>query len=268
MSGERLERCWGVAEDGASIEVALRAHLLDELDRRWPPVGLRRSSEPHNPVLGRLGLSDRWLIVPDRELSGDSPPPVAWDLLESELSLFAASRLTPRVAVHSAAIAHDGSVLVVPATSEGGKSTLALAAHRAGATVLSDEYTLIDPATGLVTGWHRPLRQRLDDGSVVRHDVAVSSDPLPVGLIAAVAYDPVAGDDWQPISAAQATVELIGHMLCSRTRPDDALDAALALTRAATAVAGTRGDADRAIALLLDRLDAEVRSTRSRDGGR
>ncbi len=223
--------------------------------------------KPCEPVVGRLGLSDEWLIVADREPSGDSPSPVAWDLLESELSLFAASRLTPRVAVHSAAIARNGAVMVVPAISEGGKSTLALAAHRAGATVLSDEYTLIDPATGLVTGWRRPLRRRLGEASIERLDLAVPSDPLPVGLIAAVVYDPSAGNDWRAISAAQATMELIGHMLCARTRPDAALDAALALARNATAVRGTRGDVDDAVGDLLDLLDGEVRARSLHRGG-
>ena len=250
MSGERLERCWGVAEDGASIEVALRAHLLDELDRRWPPVGLRRSSEPHDPVLGRLGLSDRWLIVPDREPSGNSPPPVAWDLLESELSLFAASRLTPRVAVHSAAIAHNGSVLVVPATSEGGKSTLALAAHALGATVLSDEFTLIDPATGLVTGWPRSVRRRNPDGPADLLDIAVPSEPLPVGLVALVEFDPD-GDGWSPISGADAVAGILAHTICSRSRPDDAFDAVLKVVRSAPTVRGTRVDATEAINALL-----------------
>lgn len=259
-----LERCWGVAQDGAVIEVAVHPSLVPELERRWPPVGLDRRFEPTEPIEGRVGLSNEWIIVPDREPSGDSPPPVAWDLLEQTLTLFSAQRLTRLVAVHSAAIAHNGRVMVVPARSEGGKSTLSIAAHRAGATVLSDEYTLIDPATGLVTGWTRPVRRRRGPsdsvGEIERLDIAVPSAPMPVGLIASVVYDPATTESsgaWEPVSAAQATVELLAHTICARTRPHDSLDAALHVTRTAHAVAGPRGDADIAVRELLDLLDRQ-----------
>lgn|GEM_PF-3355665 len=252
-----LERCWGVAEDGAAVEVALRPALVEELERRWPPIGLERRFEPHEPLEARFGLSDEWLIVPDVEPSSDSPPPVAWDLLESELALFAVKRLIRLVPVHSAVIVWNGSVLMVPATSGAGKSTLALAAAGAGATVLSDEYALIDPATGQVTGWPRPVRRRLDDGTVERVDVAVPSPPLPVGLVAAVTHDPSAGDApvWRALTPAEAAVELLNHTICSRSRPDDALDAVLKVGRSAPAVGGARGDARAAIGELLRLLD-------------
>lgn len=203
------------------------------------------------PAAARVGLSDEWVIVPDVEESGESPPPVAWDLLESTLTLFAVNRLAHLVALHSAAIAHRGRVLVVPAVSGGGKSTLSVAAVEAGATLLSDEYTLIDPSTGLVTGWRRPVRRLLDDGGTERLDLTVASEPLPVGLVAAVAYDPGGNGTWKPISPGEATVELLAHTVCARSRPDAALDAVLAVTRSAPAVGGHRPDAAEAIARLL-----------------
>ncbi len=250
-----LERFWGIAENGESIEVAVMASLVDELDRRWPPLGLVRSREPAGTVSGRVGLSNEWIIVPDTVESGDRPPPVAWDLLESTLTLFAVSRLTRLVAVHSAAIAHNGRVLVVPAVSEGGKSTLSIAAVAAGALLLSDEYTLIDPGTGLVTGWRRPVRRRCGDGTTERLDLVVPSQPMVVGLIAAVTYDPSGQGTWSPVSPAEATTTLLAHTVCARSRPDDALDAVLAITRTTPAVAGHRPDASTAIEALLDLMD-------------
>lgn len=116
-----LERRWGVAESGEVYEVAVRPHLLDELRRRWPPVGLERRSSSVGPVVARIGLSDVWVVVPDIEASGDSPPPVAWDLLERSLAVFTSLRLSRLVAVHAAVIERDGRALVVPATSGGGK---------------------------------------------------------------------------------------------------------------------------------------------------
>lgn len=153
--------------------------------------------------------------------------------------------------MHSAAIAWANSVLVVPAAPEGGKSTLALAAHEIGAKVLSDEYTLIDPDTGLVTGWTRPVRRRNPDGPADLVDIVVPSSPLPVGLVAFVHYDP-AGEGWQVISPADATVEILSHTICTRSRPDDArIYAVLKVTRLAPAVRGSRGEAHEAIGQLL-----------------
>lgn len=252
----KLERCWGVAENGAAIEVAVVRSLVAELDRRWPPLGLDRRSEPVALVEARVGLSNEWVIVPDTDESGDAPPEAAWDLLESTLTLFAVARLTRLVAVHSAAIAHNGRVLVVPATSGAGKSTLSIAAVAAGATLLSDEYTLVDPATGLVTGWQRPVRCVREDGTAERLDLTVSSEPLPVGLVAAVAYE--SEGCWRPVSAGAAVTELLAHTVCARTRPDDVLDALLAIARAAPAVAGHRPDAAEAIVGLLGVMDASA----------
>lgn len=236
------------------MEVAVAPELLDGVLARWPPVGLDCRVEPAEPVEARFGLSDSWLIVPDREPSGTDPSAAAWNMLQSELTLFAVRRLSRLVAVHAAAIVHRGRVMMVPASSGGGKSTLSLAAHRAGLAVLSDEYTLVDPDTGLVTGWTRPVRERRRDGSIALADIAVVSEPLPVGLVALVRHDPE-GDRWVPISGGEATGEILAHTVCARTRPDDALDAVLHITRSAPAVRGARGEAADAIADLLAHMD-------------
>ncbi|TXI47705.1 MAG: hypothetical protein E6Q57_08940 [Mycobacterium sp.] len=255
-----LKRVWGVAEDGGVVEVALAPALIPELERRWPLLGLERREKAVEPVEARFGLSDSWMIVPDREPSGTHPSSEAWDHLETELTLFAVSRLTRLVAVHSAAIAWKGKVLVVPGRPEAGKSTLALAAHEAGAAVLSDEYTLIDPDTGLVTGWGRSVRRRRLNGPAELIDIAVPSEPLPVGSIAIVHHDP-GGDGWHPISHAQATIEVLSHTICSRSRPGDALDAVLKIASGAESVLGSRGEASEAIVQLLGLLEGRGEGT-------
>lgn len=248
---DTLERRWGVAENGDVYEVAVRPHLLEELRRRWPPLGLERRIAPAGPVIARIGLSDQWVVVPDAEVSGDHPPQVAWDLLERSLAVFAAHRLSRLVAVHAAVIDWHGRALVVPALSGGGKSTLSQAAHAAGATVLSDEYTLIDPGTGLVTGWNRPVRILRADGGVDRLDIAVRSEPIPVGCVAFVTYRPAGASSWNEISRGAAAGRLLAHTICATTRPHDSLNAALAATASGHAVEGTRGDATAAISALF-----------------
>jgi hypothetical protein len=183
------------------------------------------------------------VIVPDVEESGDDPVPLAWDQLEQSLTVFAAHRLARVVPVHAAAFIWSGRCVIVPAPSGGGKSTLTVAAAGAGATVLSDEYTLIDPSTGLVTGWHRPVRILRDDGGVDRVHVAVRHDPVPVGLLAAVSYGKDGANTFAPITPVEAVGHILAHTLCARDRPDESFDAALAVARSAAAVSGRRGEA-------------------------
>lgn len=252
---QTLVRFWGVAEDGDSIELAVRPHLVPELFRRWPPIGLVRHESASGTVRLSRGLSNQWTIIPDHNESGDDPSELAWDQLEQTMTAFAIQRLNHLVAVHAATIVWKERVLLVPAASGSGKSTLALAANNAGADVLSDEYALIDPATALVTGWRRPIDVTCKDGASVRCDVAVDSEPLPVGLIAAIGYSYGTRDEWATMTDAQAVTELLRHCVTAPLRPMDSMDAVLAVVRSAAAIKGTRGEAAVAIRKLLDMLE-------------
>lgn len=255
----KLSRVWGVTDDGeAVIEVVVARHLTDELRRRWPLLGLACRDE--RPVIGelvgRLGLGDEGLFVPDGSTPvGQDPDEATWGVLEQALTAVAVERLPHLVAVHAAVLARDGVAVLVPASSGAGKSTLAVAAAAAGADVLSDEYALVDPDTGLVTGWPRPVRVRRADGTEERLDLAVGSDPLPVGLVAAVAYEPGGTSAWTPLSSSEIVLELLANTICARTRPDSSLDAAMAVARHAQGVRGKRGDATEALRDLLALLD-------------
>lgn len=251
---QQLSRFWGVADNGEVMELAVRPHLVDRLLERWPPIGLARHDERVEPVVVQRGLSDEWIIIPDRDPSGDNPPLLAWDQLEQSMTLFAVQRLTRVVAVHSAVFVHDGRAIVVPAESGGGKSTLTMVAADAGVKVLTDEYALLDPATGLVSGWRRPVRILRDDGTADRRDVAVDSEPIPVGLVAFVSYRPDDEPGWAELSPAELAGELLGHTISARDRPHESFDAALAVARTARGVKGTRGDAAEAIGQLLGLL--------------
>ncbi len=218
-------------------------------------MGLTRSDTPVEPTVIQRGLSDEWIIIPDRDPSGDNPPPEAWDQLEQTVTLFAVRGLVRLVAVHAAALEWNGRAIVIPAASGGGKSTLSIAAHRAGLTVLSDEYALIDPASGLVTGWPRPVRTLRADGTVDRHRIATASEPIPAGLLAFLTHQKQAeqsdAGSWSPLTPAQAVGELLSHTLCARDRPHESFDAALAVARTARAVKGSRGEAADEVAALV-----------------
>lgn len=254
-----VARVWGVADGGSRVEVAVARSLLPELARRWPLLGLRPTLVPPDDpaaVAARLGLGRGALFVPD-DLAGldEQPEEAAWGLLEQSLTAIAVAELEHLVPVHAAVVAHGGAALLLPAASGSGKSTLTAAAARAGATVLSDEYALVDPDSGLVTGWPRPIRLRRPDGTEERVDLARSTHPVPVGVVASLAFQPGAGNDWTPVSASEAVLDLLANTIVARTRPDAAFDAALAVTRHAHAVKGVRGDADAAVTALLALLD-------------
>jgi hypothetical protein len=235
----------GVADDGTVVVVTLPedadATVLEELDRRWPPQGLRRvDGEPDGEPASRVRLS--------------ADTTAAWDRLESDLGLFAAERVADRVAVHAALAVVDGRAIVVPGRSFTGKTTLGVALAAAGAVLASDEYALVDPATGLVTGWPRPARIRVPEGGSRREPVAAAIPPTPVAIVALLRHDAGHGEEppltLEPISRADAVVRILDETVCARSRPDASLDAALHL--AATAVmAGRRGEAAATAAWLV-----------------
>lgn len=249
-----LVRCWGVADDGVIIEVAVHPSVADALAERWPPIGLARCDRPMGPVA-------HCVTVSHADDSGGLRR--SWDRVESGLALFASERLAGLVAVHAAVIVRGSQALVVPGASGVGKSTLCVAAAAAGAQILTDEYALVNPASGLVAGWRRPVRVRRPDGGADRFELATESEPVRVGLVAFVAHAPGCTPSWAPITGADTVLGLLANTVCARSRPDAALDAALAVARSARAVAGSRGEAADAVVELLALLD----DTLPPDGG-
>lgn len=227
-------RVRGRADDGSIIEVRLLDEDTSELESRWPPFGLARIDGDED------ARCDRSIDVT-----------IGWELVESELGLFAAERLEGLVAVHAAMLVHDGRAIVVPGPSLAGKTTLALAAIEAGITVTSDEYALVDPVSGLVHGWPRPLRIRRGDGRVERQALPPSCDePVPVGTVAAVRYDP-GGPPIGPIGRADAAIAVLENCVCGASRPSDSFDAAVRITSEARSLGGSHADAARALEQLL-----------------
>jgi hypothetical protein len=251
---DQASTTWGVADDGSVVEVVVPAPQADLLDTRWPPLGLVRSTTAETPVTRRIELSIGHLPGVIATTVDGSLASGGWHRVESELALFAAERLARQVAVHSAVIVHEGIALIVPGASFVGKSTLCVVAAAAGLTVLSDEYALVDPGSGEVTGWPRPVRVRNSDGTLERLDLVTESDPVEVGLVALVGFQPGSGNDWHPISAAEVTVGLMANTVCARSRPDASLDAALSIARTAKAVGGVRGDAGEALRALITEM--------------
>jgi hypothetical protein len=242
---------FGQADDGSRAHVTVSGEAQqNELERRWPPLGLRRIKQ--DPA---EGPPDLLLTAPD---SADTQ---AWDRVESDLGLFAAERLEGLVAIHAAVLALDDRLIILPGRSHTGKSTIALAMRDAGALLLSDEYALVDPSDGSVMGWPRPARLRLGSHASRREPVTVQQHPMQVELLALLRYDPSLGDDRaldvMVPSRADAVISVLDETVCARSRPDESLDAALRVT-ARGVVKGRRGEAFRSAHELLSMLRSKV----------
>ena len=243
---------WGRAEDGGIVVVRLPSgeRLPDGV---WPPLGLT--------AVGPAAAADREIVVEPDPTSGvqvlldGMPAAGGWDRVESELGLFAAERLHTLVAVHAAVVVSDGRAVLLPGPSMAGKTSLCVAARDVGLDVLTDEFALLDPATGLVGGWPRRFRIRTEEGPV-RIDGVSSDGRFPVGLVAALRHDPyrTGSLDVEDITPGQTVLHLLRNTVCARSRPVTSFSTALVVARSASGVQGRRGEAIAALGPLLDLL--------------
>jgi hypothetical protein len=229
---------WGAAQNGDRAAATVPATWGDLLDPGqglswWPPLGLSRAESEGEPTIHVTAADDSV---------------TAMARVESELGLFAAEHLADRVAVHTAVLSIDGHVVLLPGKSMAGKSSLCVAAHRLGHQVHSDEYALVDPDTGLVEAWSRPVRQRNGDGTVQRLPIHSTMAPSPVTLVAGLIYD-AAEPSWrvEELSPAQIATLLLMNTVCGESRPEFAFRGALAVARKSHGIQGVRGEAEEAL---------------------
>ncbi len=190
----------------------------------------------------------------DMRIDGESVAG-GWDRLESILGLFAAEHLSELVALHAAVILTDVGTIVLPGSTHAGKSTLAWEARRRGLSVLSDEYTLIDPSTGRVQGWPRPVRRRTPEG-LERWASSAEEDSLAyvdhrVALVAAIRFDAAPGS-LSDMKQSDMVLRVLENTVCARIRPEESFRAAVALTKNARLIGGTRAESGAALDRLLE----------------
>jgi len=256
----------GWADDHSSISVVCPPALQARLSMVWPPESLRRATCPSvastTSTVRISGYGDAISVVVD-----GTEAPGGWCRVESTLALFAAEHLVGRVAVHAGLVVHNGVGIMIPGSSFAGKSTLCAALSDVGAEVRCDEYVLIDPATGLVSGWARPLRRRRADGGVDRIEVSAERTPVRVGLIAALRYAPTAGSGWSVLETTDAILSILANTVSAQRDPHAALTAALVVARTAEAIGGERGPArDAAVRILRHDAFRSAVSTHERPG--
>lgn len=92
----------------------------------------------------------------------------AYAFLEWGLNWCVTSNCHTWITVHSAVLERHGRALILPAPPGSGKSTLCAALLMNGWRLLSDEMTLLDPATGFVTPSPRPVSLKNESIDIIR----------------------------------------------------------------------------------------------------
>lgn len=177
------------------------------------------------------------------------------DAFHQDLKWTVAERAPRRVFLRAAVVGWRDRAIVLPGGPRSGKSTLARALVRLGATFFSDEYAVLDgarvhPYPGRLPIWIEPgMRHAFGMDGTPREP-----EPLPVGIVVFTSF--CTGALWRPklLSRGQALMGMFGYALASRRDPDRVLRVLDGVSRACHALEGARGDAPGAAKFLLDRL--------------
>jgi len=195
----------------------------------WPPMGVDVIAQASEQV--------------EREFSVDLSSEDSLVRFESDFGLYVSEKLPGYVAVHAALLRVDDALVIVPGSSGVGKSSLCVAAMDAGWEVWSDEYCLIDTTTGEVSGWPRPVRQRLEGGGVRRIDHQGPVGPGRATHVLAMTYSAdVTGLALETVSPGQVAMDLMANTVCARSRPEETFRATTALAKTVLGFTGSRGD--------------------------
>ena len=242
---------------------ACRSTVVDQIFSLW--VDPRRDGPP-NPSRVYVGRRRR-ARTPDLGQ--------AFAVLESEIRQTVATGAARRTFVHAGVVGWNGRAIVLPGRSRSGKTTLVAELVKAGALYLSDEFAVLD-GRGRVHPFAKPLSIRGAGGCDVHvqsrraEDLggACATRPLPVGLVVLAEHRP--GAAWRPqrLTTGQAVLEMLGHTVPVRLRPEASLVALERAVARATVLKGERGEAREVAGLLLRCVEDEEPVSRRGTGER
>jgi hypothetical protein len=107
---------------------------------------------------------------------------------------------------------------------------------------------------GVVDREHVIRRDGRDGGRILRRKLPPSSnEPVPVGAVAAIRYDPD-GPPIAPISRADATVAVLENCFCAASRLADTFDGAVRITSTSQTPGGTHAHAAEALEQVIAML--------------
>lgn len=196
------------------------------------------------------------------------------DDLEGDLHHWLATYTRGFIFVHAGCVSWRDRAIVIPGRSHAGKTTLTRALVEAGATYYSDDYAVVDH-DGRIWPFPRRLHVRpitpaqphkLDP---VASNWPIGQTPIRAILVAQLRYDRDRQWDIEPLTHGLGVIGLLDNTVAARERPEDSLSMMARVMIDATAIKGTRGEADESAHTLLDLantlLDDRLRSSQPYD---
>jgi len=168
-----------------------------------------------------------------------------------------------QIFVHAATVVWQNQAFLFPGQSWSGKSTLAMALVKAGATYYSDEYAVLD-AVGNVYPYRSVPNLRNDLGRDIQeqlvHEVRSSREPLPalpVGMVVLSRYS--RGGVWAPraLTCRETLFGLLENTIAFRYKPDLSLKVLTQVSIRARGFRSERGDAQAAASAILELVQSQ-----------
>jgi len=181
----------------------------------------------------------------------------ALELLSSDLQRLVAESSTKEIFIHAGVVGFRGRAILMPGSSQSGKSMLTAALVRAGASYYSDEYAVLD-SEGRVLPY--PIALSLREERRVRKLSASELGgrcglrALPVGAVILTEFQH--GKTWQPkvLSPGRGILGVLRHMVQAQTRTEEVLQRLRRAVSRCIFLSGSRGEADQTAKDLLYRF--------------
>lgn len=158
------------------------------------------------------------------------------------------------VFVHSGVVQTEHGLLLIPARSYSGKSTLVKSLVNLGCTYFSDEYAVIDEH-GSVSPFPRPHSERVKGGTVQtpaeKMGWSPSISPTRPAAVVVTRYED--GAVFEPVSLTpgESILKLLENTVSARTSPQKAISHLSKAVTAARCVESSRGESDEAAKQIL-----------------
>lgn len=183
--------------------------------------------------------------------------------LKRECHMELATHARDLVFVHAGVVLTPAGLLLIPARSFSGKSTLVKSLLDLGCAYYSDEYAVVD-REGRVRPFPRALSMRSPNGVEYLEPRSLGwraeFGPRAVSHVLCTNFE--RQGVWQPkkLTAGEALLKLLENTVSARTAPQRALQYLGVLVKSALTVQTVRGDADTVAPLILDWCQMETAS--------
>ena len=276
MAFRRLSHTFVVRCD----EPTIAAYIAGVLGRFALPDATDGATTYEVEDLGPSGASSRYrLQIDGRWVLGSGDPSHVLNDLFSHVNVDTVHAVQEQVLIHAGAVASPaGTGVLLPAPSGSGKTTLVAGLVRAGFGYLSDEAAVLDPETGTLYPYPVHLsvkgtsRDRFPEGRPDPAHVGLTGDawhvdpeairpgsiagPCDVGFVIAHRYEPGARLAVEPLTPAEACVELVGNLMLGRRDAPRALDLLARVCGASKGYRLVHGDLDEAVNAILEMTGA------------